>query len=436
MNILSLFYGYLASVLGLGAYHAADDSRYDDFGGNATDREYIAYLHDMVNRGEMTEEEALSKLKSNWKGNGDPTEYYNSYTKNANGTSSVGGYGFGFPDLGGLINSLTAYYTRNELTGAEREQNAFNAQEAQTSRDFTEYMARNKYTMETQSMQAAGVNPAMVYGGGNLVPTAANGAAAQGSPLGGGNIADLLSTLVRMPLEMKKTEAEIGLLKSQENKTDKEGNKIDAETGNINADTQVKIKQLDEIQSKIENNEADTLLKLANVDKTKAEEAVDWARYAQIGLSNELQEKLNPLLVEAQELQNDLNRVESAYREKQILARLAEVRAHTAALYAQAALAGAQKEGQLSQNKITAADARFATNNAQNRANLLRWTAYSSREGLKQAKYQTQNAQYYSEHYEEAFRHEWEQSGVEFGYTQMVGQAIGNAAMLGMMLCL
>lgn len=277
MSLMGLFYGYLASVLGLGAYHSMDDNRYDDFGGNATDREYIQYLHDMVNRGEMTEEEALSKLKSNWKGNGDPTEYYNSYTKNANGTYSVGGYGFGMPDLNGLINSLTAYYTRNTLTGAEQEQNAFNAEQAQMSRDFTEYMARNKYSMETQSMQDAGVNPAMVYGGGSLVPTAANGAAASGSPLSGGNIADLMSTLVRMPLELKQLSAEIDLtaanaeksradakLADQKYETEVQITRITA----INADYQDVINEqtLENMKATYENMIADTDLKSANKD--------------------------------------------------------------------------------------------------------------------------------------------------------------------------
>lgn len=277
MSLMGLFYGYLASVLGLGAYHSMDDNRYDDFGGNATDREYIQYLHDMVNRGEMTEEEALSKLKSNWKGNGDPTEYYNSYTKNANGTYSVGGYGFGMPDLNGLINSLTAYYTRNTLTGAENEQNAFNAEQAQMSRDFTEYMARNKYSMETQSMQDAGVNPAMVYGGGSLVPTAANGSAASGSPLSGGNIADLMSTLVRMPLELKQLSAEIDLtaanadksradakLADQKYETEVQITRITA----INADYQdvMNAQTLENLKATYENTIADSDLKSANKD--------------------------------------------------------------------------------------------------------------------------------------------------------------------------
>ena len=134
-----------------------------------------------------------------------------------------------------IIQALTAYFTRNQLTGAEMQQNEFNAGEAQKSRDFTEYMARNKYSMETESMQNAGVNPAMVYGGGNLVSTAANGATGTGSALSGGNIADLLSTFIRMPLEMKQLKAEI-------ERTNKEGEaaKMNAESNRINAEANAK----------------------------------------------------------------------------------------------------------------------------------------------------------------------------------------------------
>lgn len=127
-------------------------------------------------------------------------------------TSLLGNIGDTLTNLFGqmpeLINSLVAHYARNELTGAEREQNEWNAAEAQKSRDFTEYMARNKYGMETQSMQDAGVNPAMVYGGGSLVPTAANGATGSGSLGVGGNFFDALTGMMRLPLEMKQLKAE------------------------------------------------------------------------------------------------------------------------------------------------------------------------------------------------------------------------------------
>lgn len=436
-------WSYVLALLTGIPFPAFKDAVTDEYGANAVDREFVAYLKRMVEKGEITEEEARKRLADKgYEGKGTSDEFYDSVGSDVGKGIEIGngsGAATGIVDgIAGVLQSLIAYYTRNDLTGAEREMNEFSAGEAQKSRDFTEYMARNKYSMETQSMQDAGVNPAMVYGGGNLVPTASNGAAATSSSIGAGSIVDLLSTMVRMPLEMKRLNAEI---KSQEldNKLkEKDLDWYDKKAGagleNLSADTQTKIKSLEEADSRIRNNEMDTDLKRAQVSTEEARQAVEWAKYVQIGLSNELQEQLNPLLVQAQEYENELKRVESEYRERQILAALAETRAKTAALYAQAALDGARKQGVDIENKIKGEDVKFAVGNAQNRANLLRWTAYSTREGLRQAKYQTKNSQYYSEHYQEAFRNSWSQSGVEWGITQSVGEAIGNLSMLGLML--
>lgn len=147
----------------------------------------------------------------------------------------------------GVVESLVNKWTGNSLTGAENEANAFNAEEAQKSRDFTEYMARNKYAMETQSMQEAGVNPAMVYGGGSLVPTASNGAQASSvNPQSGtsfGDLSNAILSLVRMPLEMQKLKAEI-------RNTDSDTAKKEAETGSINAKLPFEV---DELKSRIRN---------------------------------------------------------------------------------------------------------------------------------------------------------------------------------------
>lgn len=257
-------------MLGLGGLQTANGNKRDVYGGNGVDREYVTYLHDMVNQGKMTEEEALAKMKAKWNGSGDPVAYYNSYSTGSNGVASVGGLGQGLPDLGSLINALSAYYTRNELTGAEREMNEFSAGEAQLSRNFTEYMARNKYSMETQSMQDAGVNPAMVYGGGNLVPTAANGAAASSASIGAGNIADLLSTMVRMPLEMKRLNAEIDATRAnaeltrQKTRTEEQNTRIYT----INADYQDALNDqtLSNLRATYDNTIADTDKKTADRD--------------------------------------------------------------------------------------------------------------------------------------------------------------------------
>lgn len=157
-----------------------------------------------------------------------------------NDNSVLGGFGKGltsiFENLPELMNSLVTYYAHNTLTGAELEQNEWNAAEAQKSRDFTQYMAENKYSMETQSMQNAGINPAMVYGNGNLVPTASNGATGQGSVGAGGDLFAMLSTMMRLPMEIKNMEneikhreSEIDLNKANEAKTAAEAHKIEQE---------------------------------------------------------------------------------------------------------------------------------------------------------------------------------------------------------------
>lgn len=118
------------------------------------------------------------------------------------GASQDGIFG-GSSALTNVLESLASRLTGNQLTGAEREANAFNAAEAQKSRDFTEYMTRNKYQMETQSMESAGLNPAMVYGGGQLVPTATNGAQGTSVAPSEGQMFDVLSTFMKLPAEIE-----------------------------------------------------------------------------------------------------------------------------------------------------------------------------------------------------------------------------------------
>lgn len=225
---------YLAAI-GAGIYsHAGDDIKTDQYGMNQTDRDYIAYLKKAVKKGEMTEEEAKAKVISK----GGTEEMWNAVSIGSDNLAGVTGTTGGVST--DILQSLIAYFTRNQLTGAEMMQNEFNAGEAQKSRDFTEFMARNKYSMETESMQAAGVNPAMVYGGGNLVPTAANGATGSGSVLSGGNVGDLISTLIRLPREMKMMDAEMEKMRKEGDAAvmNAEAAKANAESNARNATSQ------------------------------------------------------------------------------------------------------------------------------------------------------------------------------------------------------
>lgn len=115
---------------------------------------------------------------------------------------------FDYSDMQGTIDSVKDKYTGTGLTQAEQEANEFSSSEAQKSRDWEEYMARNKYAMETQSMESAGLNPAMVYGGGSLVPTVSNGASASSVTPQSGDLFDVISTIARLRSEINLADAQ------------------------------------------------------------------------------------------------------------------------------------------------------------------------------------------------------------------------------------
>lgn len=93
--------------------------------------------------------------------------------------SDAVGDAFGIDGLSGLFRALTNRITATELTGAEREQNAFNAQQAELDRQFQADMSNTAFQRGVADMRAAGVNPALAIGqGGASTPS---GSAASGS---------------------------------------------------------------------------------------------------------------------------------------------------------------------------------------------------------------------------------------------------------------
>ena len=137
---------------------------------------------------------------------------------------------------------------RKHLTGAEREQNAFNAQQAALAREFNANEAWNQryftqqmfnksvelentaFQRQVQDMQKAGVNPALMYGGvgssGAGTPSAstgsaASGPAASGSPSGPADL-HAMSQLAMSGAQMRLLDAQTSLVNAQTHKVTSE----------------------------------------------------------------------------------------------------------------------------------------------------------------------------------------------------------------------
>lgn len=143
-------------------------------------------------------------------------------------------------NIGNSFNSALAKYTGSELTSADREANAFNASEAEKAREHDIFMATHKYEFENQSMEAAGVNPALVYGGGNLVQTHATGAAASSvapSNAGIGDLAQMFMSIARLPQELKNLKAQYDLSKSEKDLNEANARKAAVDAENLQEQT-------------------------------------------------------------------------------------------------------------------------------------------------------------------------------------------------------
>lgn len=239
------------------------------------------------------------------------------------------------------ISSIVNKYTGAHLTGAEQEANEFSAQEAQKSRDFTEYMARNKYSIETQSMQDAGVNPAMLYGGGNLVSTASNGAAASSVAPQTADLGNLIFSIMRMPLEMKKLEQDINESKSREKKNIVDAHGVDLQnrlTENTWSDLIEKAKlDNDSLRAEIELKKSQ-----AKTEEERAKLTAAQTILTQLDASQK--EELFPLLKHAQELSNAYQETENRWQERKIRQELRESENRIKNLIASARLSDEQRK--------------------------------------------------------------------------------------------
>lgn len=269
-----------------------------------------------------------------------------------------------------FLDNLANRYSGADLTGSQyKEMNyqtseriaaqEFEAQEAEKSRNFTEYMARNKYAIETQSMQDAGLNPAMVYGGGNLVPTAVNGATANSHPGSGpssaladpGALFGLLTTLMRLPSEIKSLRAQAAatVKNADANLMNAEANQKNADTNEGRLANEVNRTELEKRRVDIQENYYGSLVKVNEETATKIAQET-------LNLEKQYQQMDEYLSVAKQNAAANTRQSFAALQSAMAAKKNAETNAYLApwqrdTLGAQAALTWAEHEGRSIVNK-------------------------------------------------------------------------------------
>ena len=115
-----------------------------------------------------------------------------------------------------------------------REQNEFNSNEAQITREWNQQMDNTKYQRQVVDMQAAGVNPALAMNGGVTTQATSNATASSGSGIPGGldlsSVMEMAVQMSQLKLQKKLTDSQVKLMQSQINKNNADANKTNKET--------------------------------------------------------------------------------------------------------------------------------------------------------------------------------------------------------------
>lgn len=231
----------------------------------------------------------------------------------ANLFPAIGGlFAHGFKGFRSAWQSMGDAITGAHLTGAQREANAFTAEQAQKQMDFQQQMRDSQYQSAVADMKSAGLNPAVMYGSGASGNSAPSGAMASSVAPSSPDVTGLLGQI-----------ANLSLLRSQKAN-------LDANTGKTLAETDLTKQNIVESNARIQQIKANVRQLGLSAD---AQEIVNkyLERKENVALQNmtlegdklaaewtEIQQKISNLGIEQQKMLQDI--AESSQRVSYLLA--------------------------------------------------------------------------------------------------------------------